>query len=71
MIGTLQTRTALLQGERMRFLIYLVTLLGLALLAVLVADTNLPRMAIRLIALAVMTGIVWYGWQRWLRARLP
>ena len=52
-------------------LIYLVTLFGLALLAVLVADTNLPRMAIRLIALAVMAGIVWYGWQRWLRARLP
>jgi hypothetical protein len=69
--GTLQTRTTLLQGDRVRFLIYLVTLLGLSLLAVLIADTSLTRVAIRLVALAVVAGIVWLAWQSWLRARLP
>jgi hypothetical protein len=71
MIGMNQTRATLLQGERERFLIYLVSLLGLALLAVLIADTSLTRMAIRLAALAVAVGIVWGGWQAWLRGHLP
>lgn len=71
LIGTLQTRTALLQGERERVLIYLVALLGMALLAVLIADTSLTRMVIRLVALAVVAGIVRYSWQRWLRSHLP
>jgi hypothetical protein len=71
MIDIIQARTALLQGERERVLIYLVVLLGLALLAVLIADTSLTRMVIRLIALAVVAGIVWGGWQTWLRSRLP
>jgi hypothetical protein len=71
MIGTIQTRAILLQGERERILIYLVGLLGLALLAVLVADTSLTRMAIRLVALAVVIGLVWGGWRTWLHSRLP
>jgi hypothetical protein len=71
MINTIQTRAALSQGERERALFYLVALLGLALLAVLIADTSLTRMAIRLIVLAVVAGIVWGGWQTWLRSRLP
>jgi hypothetical protein len=45
--------------------------LGLSLLAVLIADTSLTRVAIRLVALAVVAGIVWLAWQSWLRARLP
>ncbi len=71
MIGTIQTRATLLQGERERILIYLVGLLGLALLAVLVVDTSLTRMVIRLVALAVVIGIVWGGWRTWLHSRLP
>jgi hypothetical protein len=71
MIGTIQARATLLQGERERFLIYLVGLLGIALLTVLVVDTSLSRMAIRLVALAVVAGVVWGGWRRWLRTRVP
>jgi hypothetical protein len=71
MIQTLHIRIALLQGERDRLLIYLIAALGLAILAVLVADTNLGRVAIRLLALAVVVGLVWIGWQVWLRARSP
>jgi hypothetical protein len=71
MIDMIQARAALAQGERERVLIYLVALLGSALLAVLIADTSLTRMVIRLIVLAVVAGIVWGGWQTWLRSRLP
>jgi hypothetical protein len=71
MISTLQTRTALLTSERERVLIYLVGVLGLALLAVLIADTNPVRMLIRLVALVIVAGVIWYSWQRWLRSRLP
>ncbi len=71
MVSTLHTRTALLNSERERVLIYLVALLGFALLAVLVADTDPVQMLIRLVALVVVAGLVWVAWQRWLRARLP
>ncbi len=66
----MQTRVSLLHGERERLLIYLVGLIGLAVLAVLVADTNLARVAVRLVALLIAAGIGWGAWQV-RRSRLP
>lgn len=60
-----QTRLALLQGERERLLIYLILLLGLALLAVLIADTSLTWIAVRLVALVLTAGLLAGGWQYW------
>jgi hypothetical protein len=71
LIRVLQTRTAMLQSERQRLLIYVMALLGLLILAVLVADTSLTRIAIRLIALVVAGGLLWGGWVVWLRKRIP
>jgi hypothetical protein len=71
LIGVLQTRTAMLQSERERLLIYVVALLGLLMLAVMVADTSLTRIAIRLVALVVAAGLLWGGWLVWLRRRIP
>ncbi|NDJ76640.1 MAG: hypothetical protein GYB65_10310 [Chloroflexi bacterium] len=67
----MHTRVALLQSERERFLVYLVAMLGLAMLAVLVADTSLTRVAVRLLALIFVAGVVWTAWQTWLQTRLP
>jgi hypothetical protein len=71
LIQMLQTRVSLLQSERERVLIYLVALLGLAVVAVLVADTSLTRMGMRLLALAAVVAGVGFAWQRWLRSRVP
>ncbi|NLX11579.1 MAG: hypothetical protein GXY36_18185 [Chloroflexi bacterium] len=71
LVQSLQTRAALLQGERERLLVYLIAALGLAVVAVLIADTDLVLVLIRLLALAVVGGLVWFAWQRWLRERLP
>ena len=69
LITMIQTRTALLQGERERALIYLVAGLGVALLVVLIADTNPARMAIRLVLLALVIGGAWAGWRSWQQSR--
>jgi hypothetical protein len=71
MFRVLQTRATLLQGERERLTVYLIAGLGVALLAVLIADTSPARMFIRLLALAVVAGLLLAGWQSWLRSRLP
>lgn len=64
-LRTLNTRVALLQGERERLLVGLIALVGLALLVVLVADTDPLRLAIRLAALIVIALAGWWGWRRW------
>jgi hypothetical protein len=66
-----QTRLTLLHGERERLLIYLVAVLGLALLTVLIADTSPARMAVRLVALALVTGLLVSGWQYWQQKHPP
>jgi hypothetical protein len=71
LIRVLQTRTAMLQTERERLLIYVVALIGLLILAVLIADTSLTRIAIRLVALVLTAGLLWGGWLVWLRRRIP
>ncbi len=68
-LRTLNTRVALLQGERERLLVGLIALVGLALLVVLVADTDPLRLAIRLAALIVIALVGWWGWRRWSRQR--
>ena len=66
----MQTRISLLHGEREQLLMYLVGVIGFAALVVLVADTNLARVAVRLLALVIAAGIAWGGWQIG-RSRLP
>ncbi|MBP8973528.1 MAG: hypothetical protein KBH93_06595 [Anaerolineae bacterium] len=66
-LRTLNTRVALLQGERERLLVGLIALVGLALLVVLVADTDPLRLAIRLVALIILALAGWWGWRRWSR----
>jgi hypothetical protein len=61
----------LLHGERERLLIYLVAILGLALLTVLIADTSPARIAVRLVALALVTGLLVGGWQYWRQKHPP
>jgi hypothetical protein len=71
MVQTVQTRAMLLQGERERLLVYMIAAFGIAILAVLVADTSLGNVLVRLLALVIVAAVVWIGWQRWLRSRLP
>jgi len=70
LMHALQTRTALLQSERQRLLVYVMALVGLLILAVLVADTSLTRIAVRLLALVLAGGLLWGGWVMWLRERI-
>jgi hypothetical protein len=58
----MQTRATLLHTERARLLIYLVALIGLAGLAVLIADTSLAQIVVRLLGLAAAAGLVWGVW---------
>jgi hypothetical protein len=71
MIRTVQTRTMILQGERERLLVYMIAVFGVAILAVLVADTNVGNVLVRLLALVIIGAAVWIGWQRWLRSHVP
>jgi hypothetical protein len=71
MVQSIQTRIMLLQGERERLLVYMIAAFGLAILAVLVADTNLGNVLVRLLALVIVAAAVWIGWQRWLRSHMP
>ncbi|HML21025.1 MAG TPA: hypothetical protein PKD09_05215 [Aggregatilinea sp.] len=64
MLHSLQTRVTLLQTERERMLFYLVGALGLALIAVLVVDSDIVTMLIRLVVLVLIAGGGWWAWQR-------
>lgn len=70
-IRVIQTRTGLVQGERFRFLAYLLALLGTMLLAVLIIDPDPLVILLRVLMLALAVGGLWIGWRRWPRARLP
>ncbi|MBN2304734.1 MAG: hypothetical protein JXQ72_09670, partial [Anaerolineae bacterium] len=71
MMRAAQTRTGLLYNERQRLLTVLVALLGLALLVVLLVDTNPVLMVARLVALLLVAGSVWFGMRRWLGSGPP
>ncbi len=64
MLHSLQTRVMLLQTERERMLFYLVGALGLGIIAVLVVDSDLVTMLLRLIVLVLIAGGGWWTWQR-------
>lgn len=70
MVQTIQTRILLLQGERERLMVYLMAAFGMAILAVLVADTKPGNVLVRLLALMIVAAAVWFGWQRWQRSHL-
>jgi len=63
----LHTRSALDHQRHvqraLRLLTYLVALIGLCLVAVLVADTHPARVLVRLVALIVVAAIVWAAWR--------
>lgn len=63
-----EMRLSLLQHERERWLSLLIGGLGLALLAVLVIDTDPVRVAVRLLALLVVAALAWGVWRK---LRLP
>ena len=63
----LNTRAALLQNERERLLMGLIAVIGLALIAVLVVDTNPVRLVLRLLVLIALALAGWWGWRRWSR----
>ncbi|GAB4425359.1 MAG: hypothetical protein Kow00106_22000 [Anaerolineae bacterium] len=63
----LNTRAALLQNERERLLMGLIALIGLALLVVLIVDTDPVRLVLRLAVLTALALAGWWGWQRWSR----
>lgn len=67
-LAVLQARIALQRSEHERLLLYLVAGLGLAILAVLVADTSLTLLLIRLVILGLAAGVI--GWV-WRRRQLP
>lgn len=62
----LNTRAALLQNERERLLMGMIALIGLALVGVLVVDTDPARLALRLAALLllVLAGVWGWFWSR-------
>ncbi len=67
-LHTLQTRVTLVQAERERLLLYVTGSVGLALVAVLVVDTNLWVFFWRVFVLALLSGGLWYALrQGWLR----
>ncbi len=63
----LQTRSALDHQRHvqraLRLMAYLIALIGLAIVAVLVADTHPARILVRLAALIVVAVIVWVAWR--------
>jgi hypothetical protein len=69
LMSSLQTRTALVHGERERMLVYVVAGLGLALIALLLVDLDPGLMLVRLMALFAVLGGVWLGWQIWQQRR--
>jgi hypothetical protein len=69
LMTSLQTRMSLVHGERERLLVYVVSVLGLAMVALMLADTDPGLMAVRLLALIAVLGGVWISWQIWQQRR--
>ncbi len=53
--------------RQLYLLLQVIAVIGLALLAVLVIDTDLTQVGIRLLALAAVSVLAWLGWRRWIR----
>ena len=67
-LRNLQTRVTLVQAERERLLLTMIGGVGVALLAVLVVDTNLWMLFWRVLVLALLSGGVWIALRRgWIR----
>lgn len=63
----IQARAAIQQGERTQLFAYLAALLGVAIVVLLIADSNLERVAIWLLVLALVVAVgssVWWFGQR-------
>ncbi len=65
MMQTIQTRVLLLQSERERLLAYLLAALGLALVVLLLADTDPILMLVRVVLLVLVAGGIALAWRRW------
>ncbi len=65
MMQTVQTRVLLLQSERERRLATLLAAVGVALVALLIADTDPVLMLVRVLLLALVAGGVALAWRRW------
>lgn len=64
MMQTVQTRVLLLQSERDRLLAYLLAAIGVALVVLLIADTDPVLMLVRLVLLALVAGGIALAWRR-------
>ncbi len=62
LLSGVQARAAVQQSERTRIFAYLAVLLGVAILVMLIADSNLGRVAIRLLVLALLAVVGGGGW---------
>lgn len=67
MLRTMQTRMAVQQSESTRVAAYGAALAVVAILIVLIADSNLVQVAIRLGVIIVLVGLSWLGWRFWQR----
>ena len=66
-LRTLHTRLAIEHNARveraLHLMTYLIALIGLAIVALLVADTHPARVIVRLLALGVVAALVWAAWR--------
>lgn len=67
LMGSAQTRINLGGSERTRLYFQILAVIGLALLVVLVVDTDLPLMGLRVLALVIAVVLAWLGRRWWLR----
>ncbi len=58
----MQARATVQQSEHTQLFTYLAALLGVAILVMLIADSNLSRVAIRLLVLALLAVVGGGGW---------
>lgn len=69
LVRGLQVRVGMIQGERLRLLIYLAVVIGLGVLTVLIADTSPQRIMARVIGLLLVIALAWVGWLALYRKR--
>lgn len=71
MMQTVQTRVLLLQSERDRLLAYMLAAIGVAVVVLLIADTDPVLMLVRIALLALVAGGVALAWRRWQGRQSP